>query len=276
MRNSHKLIQVSPPSCYSGGGADQPVALGQELRYTSRAAPVANGGSGLTVERYINAPLYARLAIGMSAAIVLNALYCLAYRYASGNPATLFEAFSWGTINIAPWVAAFEIGRTMASPLRLALLFLAAFLVSLGLDVAAYPALLVPFDFVKRVPGVCLALSAIAIFRWYRSREHGETTQPSETTDYQGSFDWVRSAGNYVELHRGKESVAIIRGTLAGFVRGKGDELVRIHRQYAVRPSSVERVEESYVLLSGGDRLPIGRSYRGLLTQEASFAPSSQ
>lgn len=254
----------------------QLVALIREIHYTATRLVGFSGGLGLTLKRYIGAPLSARLALGMSAAIVLNAIYCLAYRYASGNPATLFEAFSWGTINIAPWVAAFEIGRSMANSWRLALVFLAALVVSLCLDVAAYPGPLSAFDFVKRVPGACLAIIAIAIFRWARSRLGSEAEQPAEATEYHGPYDWVRSAGNYVEVHRDKESVAIIRGTLAGFVKVEGDDLVRIHRQYAVRPSSVERLEESHVLLSSGDRLPIGRSYRGYLNQQASFTPSSQ
>ncbi|MEM6909048.1 MAG: LytTR family DNA-binding domain-containing protein [Pseudomonadota bacterium] len=225
--------------------------------------------------RYFGAPLSVRLATGVSAVILLNAFYCLAYRYAKGNPATLFEAFSWGAIHLAPWVAAFDIGRTNRSWSALVAIFAAAFAISLALDIAAHPGWPTSFDVIKRLPGALLAAAAIAAFRLYRSQAPAPQPELTIPTMADRPCDWARSAGNYVELYRAEEPMQLVRSTLAQLVRDKRLELVRIHRQHAVHLGAVTRIEASHVVLTGGARLPIGSRYRANLPSTGAFVPSS-
>jgi len=83
-------------------------------------------------------------------------------------------------------------------------------------------------------------------------------------------IDWIDAAGNYVLLHVGPETHRL-RGALAILERDLDPrQFLRIHRSTIVNVARVARVEfdraSDYTLvLSNGQRLTVGRSYRSRL-----------
>lgn len=224
---------------------------------------------------YIRSNLQKRLAIGILAAVLLNAAYCLAYRYASGNPATLFEALSWGVINIAPWIAAVEIGRSATRASHLILLLLAAGTLSIGLEMAVRVELPTLFDLIRRVPGAVIAILTIGGLKLISSRRKTKTDVQNHVLKPR-ECDWVRSAGNYVEIHKNGNQQGLVRATLTSITDQSSPQLVRIHRRYAVLPKAIDRIEHNHIRLRDGTRLPVGDRYRKELSKFGIFAPSSQ
>jgi len=79
-------------------------------------------------------------------------------------------------------------------------------------------------------------------------------------------IDWVRSAGNYVELHVG-DTVHLVRETLGRVHARLGvDRFVRIHRSTLARCDAVVEFRPSgpkpVAILRDGTRLVLGRKYR--------------
>ncbi len=233
-------------------------------------------------KQYLAASLGKRILLGIAAAVVLNAIYCLAYRYASGNPATLFEAFSWGIINIAPWIAAFELGRTSRNWFVLIAIFLAATSASLLLEAALHSSLPTGFDLIRRIPAATLFAMGLGLFAFLEARNR-DIERGAFNSDMVGAecgsdcdYDWVMSAGNYIEMHRASDPPALKRSSLSQFLRDTGSRFVRVHRQYAVHPAAVRQFERKHVLLLDGTRLPIGNRYRAKVVKDNSLVPSSQ
>jgi hypothetical protein len=232
---------------------------------------------------YLGLSLRNRLFLGIGAAVVLNAIYCLIYRYASGNPATLFEAFSWGIINIAPWVAAFEIGRCLRRFSIVAVLFLVAGTASIALEAVLYIEWPTAFDFVRRIPAALLVAIALGVLAYDRTRPAmkrvdsfgaaSETLNP-DFANY--GCDWATSAGNYVEVHCIGKPLRLKRSSLAQFISSAGPRLVRVHRRFAVCPRSVSRIERTNIVLVDGTRIPLGNRYRAQVIDGDSLVPSSQ
>ncbi len=227
------------------------------------------------LQSYTRHSLKTRLSLTIGAAIVLNAVYCLTYRYASGNPATLFEAFSWGVINIAPWIAAIELGRSLESRWRIAALLIAAIMLSLALEVSVYFKAPSAFDLVRRIPGAVTSIAILAGISLFCKRISSKTNE-SDLGTHDLNCVWARSAGNYVELRASNGSTRLIRGTLSRVAEAAGSKLIRVHRQYAVSPEAIHRIERSNVLLTDGTRLPIGDRFRNRLSRQIQFVPSSQ
>ncbi|MCK0127598.1 LytTR family DNA-binding domain-containing protein [Erythrobacter sp. F6033] len=229
---------------------------------------------------YLAASLSKRIFWGVTAAVILNAMYCLVYRSASGNPATLFEAFSWGVINIAPWIAAFEIGRASRNWLFLIVIFMAATGVSLMLETALYQSWPTGFDLIRRIPAAILIAAGLGLFAFLETRQRNDegvaSTSEMVGAERQSDCDWVMSAGNYVEMHRAGEPTVLERSSLARFLEDTDFKFVRVHRQYAVHPKAVRQFERKHVVLHDGTRLPIGDRYRAKAITRNSLVPSSQ
>ncbi len=229
---------------------------------------------------YLNASLSKRIFCGVVAAVVLNAIYCLVYRSASGNPATLFEAFSWGIINIAPWIAAFEIGRVSRNWLFLIVIFAASTGLSLLLEAALYQSWPTGFDLVRRIPAAILIAAGLGVLAFLETRPRNEksaTPTPELVgTESQNDCDWVMSAGNYVEMHHAGRAAVLQRSSLAQFLKSTGFKFIRVHRRYAVHPKAVLQFERKHVLLRDGTRLPIGDRYRAKVVKGNLLVPSSQ
>lgn len=216
--------------------------------------------------RYEGSDPLLRLILVMVAAIILNAIYCLIYTYSAGHPSSLSEALSWGAINLAPWVAAVEIGRQLVRGWHIAGLICAAGCVSLVLGFVYTGQLPNNFELVRRVPGAALTLVLLGGLAFYRKRKAAITQETIPTGGGTFPCDWARAAGNYVELHSQNGSPILLRSTLAGFVSRSDDRLTRIHRSFAVAPQAVDRIERAHVRLKDGTRLPIGNAYRDRLS----------
>jgi len=84
------------------------------------------------------------------------------------------------------------------------------------------------------------------------------------------TLDWVEADGDYVRLHAGKAS-HLHRSTLGAMEKQLDPaEFVRIHRSTIVRLSRIRELQpyfhgEYVVLLQGGTRLKLSRSYRDRL-----------
>lgn len=223
-------------------------------------------------DRYEALSLTQRLTLIVAAAVLINAIYCLAYTHAAGHPSTVSEALAWGTINLAPWIAAIEIGRHHRRVVPLMLLLVGAGLVSLALEAIISGSLPTSFDLVRRVPGALVAALSLLGFAFFQKSStkpgpRGEVPPRELSTVTQCS--WVRSAGNYVEVHSAGNEALLVRSSLALCVGQRRLNLVRIHRSYAVARDRIAQVERAYVKLTDGTRLPIGDRFRdGLIPFE--------
>ena len=82
--------------------------------------------------------------------------------------------------------------------------------------------------------------------------------------------DWIGAAGNYVELHVGRD-VHLVRGTLQELEDRLPERFVRIHRSAIVNLDRVRKLEpwshgDWMVQLSDGTELRLSRRYRGRLS----------
>jgi hypothetical protein len=208
-------------------------------------------------------PLSPGRLLALAGAVTLTvALYCVAYTALAGRPDSYPQALGWAIANICPWLIALEVGKRLETWTTVALTLAAALIVSLAfgyiLGVSAEPLL---FEAVRRVPA--LGASAVAI-GLLRSRVGQKTSsQPMKLLPRQ--IDWVRAAGNYVEVRAGgttivqRASIGLVERELAthGFVR--------IHRSTLVRRDRIARIRPQDVVLHDGTHLPVGKRYRAAL-----------
>lgn len=82
---------------------------------------------------------------------------------------------------------------------------------------------------------------------------------------------WLQANGNYVDIHH-TDGAHLLRASLKHVLASLPPErFVQVHRSYAVRADLIREVrngdgERRVVVLSGGQTLPVGKSYyRGLL-----------
>jgi LytTr DNA-binding domain len=208
-------------------------------------------------------PVQAAMAVaGVSAAV---AIYCLGYSALSGRSESLAAATGWALVNVAPWLVALEVLKRPTSWPPFAMTLLAAALVSvllgailLGTDVSA-------FELWRRVPALAaVALVAFALDRLRAKREADDASAaalPVPTT----RIDWVRAAGNYVELRIGDRTI-LHRTTLNAAERALADHgFVRIHRSILVRRDRIERVRTLDVVLRDGTHLKVGKRFRSAI-----------
>ena len=111
---------------------------------------------------------------------------------------------------------------------------------------------------------VILVLSILRIDR----PEAGEAVDDASPSKIDGNaIVWGRSFRNYVELHTTHGS-QLLRSTLKGLLAEMNStELVQIHRSFFVHQDSVVKVTRRpngrcAVLLSSGEKLPVGNAYR--------------
>lgn len=85
-------------------------------------------------------------------------------------------------------------------------------------------------------------------------------------------IDWIEAEGNYVRLHTGSES-HLLRETMNGIeARLDARQFMRIHRSRIVNIDSIKELKpwfrgEYVVVLRGGEKLTLTRSYRDRLEQ---------
>jgi len=208
-----------------------------------------------------------RRPVGLSALIALTlgaaaavALYCVAYSASAGRPESLSESLLWALINICPWLPAIEAAKRAGSWFGALGALLAGAAASLLLGLAAGgtdPG----FEAIRRVPAFAAALAAVALLRSGIARPDVGTEMPLLPRQ----IDWVRAAGNYIELRASGRTV-VHRSSIGAAERDLAKHgFVRIHRSTLVRRDRIARVRPEDVVLTDGTHLKLGKRYRASL-----------
>jgi LytTr DNA-binding domain len=206
-------------------------------------------------------PLHAAIAVaGVSASV---AIYCVGYSAMSGQRETLASAFGWAVANIAPWLAAIELLKRQVDPGRMLLILGGAAVASLLLGTLLLGSELSRFEIWRRVPALLLGAGIALVLLQLRKREAAAPTGPIPVPATR--IDWVRAAGNYIELKIG-DRVILHRTTLSAAERELGERgFVRIHRSILVRRDHIARFRGEDVVLRDGTHLKVGKRYRSAL-----------
>jgi hypothetical protein len=207
-------------------------------------------------------PAQAAAAVaGVSAAV---ALYCIGYSAMSGRSETLSSALGWAVVNIAPWLVAIEALKHRRDFLGSIAILLGAAATSIGLGAILLGAELSAFEAWRRVPAL-IACAAVAILLGQMRRREAAAAANGPIPVPAARIDWVRAAGNYVELKIG-DRVILHRTTLNAAERELGGHgFVRIHRSILVRRDRIDRVRREDVVLRDGTHLKLGKRYRSAL-----------
>lgn len=206
-------------------------------------------------------PLHAALAVaGLSAAV---ALYCVGYSAMSEQRETLAAALGWAIVNIAPWLAAIEVLKRDAQPGRMLLILTGAGLSSVLLGRLLLGSELSPFELWRRVSAFLLCSAIGILLLQLRKRDAATPSGPIPVPATR--IDWVRAAGNYIELKLG-DRIILHRTTLSAAERELAQhDFVRIHRSILVRRDHIARIRSEDVVLRDGTHLKIGKRYRSVL-----------
>lgn len=114
------------------------------------------------------------------------------------------------------------------------------------------------FELLRRLPPLAAAALAIALLR---SRV-GQKPACQQIKLLPRQIDWVRAAGNYVEVRAGGRTV-VQRASIGALERDLTKHgFVRIHRSLLVRRDRIARVRAEDVVLIDGTHLKVGKRYR--------------
>jgi len=202
------------------------------------------------------------LAAGLLAAAVLVAVYCVGYSRLSGHQETLPESLGWAIVNICPWLVALEAAKRAPRWLEASAVLVAAGLVSLLLGFAlGIGGSDLEFEAWRRVPPLLAVAALVALLRSGLAAR----AESAEIPLLPRQIDWVRAAGNYVEL-RAAERTVVHRSPIGSIERELACHgFVRIHRSTLVRRDRIARVRTEDVVLHDGTHLKIGKRYRAAL-----------
>jgi len=204
------------------------------------------------------------LLIFSAAAAVLVALYCLAYTALAGRPETLQQSLAWALVNICPWLVALEAAKRADRWIGAVATLCAAAVASilLGMLIGQNDESL-RFELLRRLPAFAATLAIVALVRSHFAQRQATG---GELPLLPGQIDWVRAAGNYVEL-RAAGRTAMCRLPISIAERRLADHgFIRIHRSILVRRDRIARVRTQDVILRDGTSLRIGKRYRPILT----------
>jgi hypothetical protein len=204
------------------------------------------------------------LLILSAAAAVLVALYCLAYTALAGRPETLLQSLAWALVNICPWLIALEAAKRADrwTGAVAALLASAAASILLGSLLGQNDESL-RFELLRRVPAFAATLAIAWLIRSHLAQSGASG---GELPLLPGQIDWVRAAGNYVELRAAGRSTMCRLPIGVAEQRLAGHGFVRIHRSFLVRRDRIDRVRTQDVIMRDGTSLKIGKRYRPTLT----------
>ena len=203
------------------------------------------------------------LAAAVAAAAVLIALYCVAYTSLAGRPETLATGLAWAAANVCPWLIAIEAGKRADGWLHVIAALAAALVTSLALGyLLGVSDDSLGFEILRRIPALLAVGAIVTLMR--SSVGHRPATDRLPLLPRQ--IDWVRAAGNYVELRANgrtivhRSSIGAVEHALAGH------GFVRIHRSTLVRSDRIARVRPQDVILRDGTHLRVGNRYRAALS----------
>lgn len=202
------------------------------------------------------------LAAAVALAAVLIALYCVAYTSLAGRPETLAVGLGWAAANVCPWLVAIEAGkRADGWPNAIAALA-AALITSLALGyLFGVSNDSLGFEVVRRLPALLAVAAIVTLMR----SSVGHRRSRDDLPLLPRQIDWVRAAGNYVELRANgrtfvhRSSIGAVENALAGH------GFVRIHRSTLVRSDRIARIRPQDVVLRDGTHLRVGNRYRAAL-----------
>ena len=202
------------------------------------------------------------VVLGVSLAV---AIYCLGYSTFAGRSETFASASAWALVNVAPWLVALEVLKRQTCRRRILMTLFAAMVASVLLGALLLGAEVTRFEMWRRVPALAIvALAAFALFR-LKARSKAAEASAQMLPVPPSRIDWIRAAGNYVELKSG-DRIILHRTTLNAAERALAAEgFVRIHRSILVRRDCVERVRSEDVVLSDGTHLKIGKRFRSAI-----------
>ncbi len=213
-----------------------------------------------------------QLIAGVAAATLLVALYCLAYTALAGRPDTVAGALGWAVANVCPWLIAIEAGKRAPGFALVIGTLAAALIASLALGYAlGVSDDGLGFEAVRRAPALLGAAAAVALLRSGLGHRHGAAELPLLPRQ----IDWIRAAGNYVELRAGGRTI-VHRSPIGAVEQAlAGHGFVRIHRSTLERRNRIARVRPQDVILDDGTHLKVGNRYRASLPrpQTGPFVP---
>ena len=204
----------------------------------------------------------AQLAILASGLTLLVALYCLAYTALAGRPESVSQALGWAVANVLPWIVAIELAKRARQPWDATLILIAACAASLVLGyTTSVSADAVAFELVRRLPSLAFASALVALLR----SPIGRDRQADELPLLARQIEWVRAAGNYVELRAAGRTI-VHRAALSAVEQELADHgFIRIHRSMLVKRDLIARIRPEDVILTDGTHLRIGKRYRAAL-----------
>ncbi len=200
---------------------------------------------------------------GTAAAALLVAIYCIAYSALAGRPEGLAESFAWALANVCPWLVAIEVGKRAPNWLAVAAAIAAAMLASLLLGYALRVSDDgLAFEILRRLPALLAVAALTALLRsGVGRRRHRSPELPLLPRQ----IDWVRAAGNYIELRAAGRTI-VHRSSIGAAERDlAGHGFVRIHRSTLVRRDRIARVRPQDVVLVDGTHLKVGKRYRAAI-----------
>ena len=71
---------------------------------------------------------------------------------------------------------------------------------------------------------------------------------------------WIKSDGNYLEIHTAEAKPAVIRASMGTFMERLDANFLRCHKSYIINLTHIGRIESSHVAI-GEDRIPISKNY---------------
>lgn len=229
----------------------------------------------LTIWRLLAEPL-APLKLGLLCGLIVAgvSIYCLIYNELSGKPESLSESMLWATINVLPWLVAFEFAKRTDTVIGKSAVLAIALLASLVPAGLADPGSL-SFELTRRVPALVLLGSVLGPLHSMATKDRADLPVGAELRPLIPSqIKWVSAAGNYVELHGTGRSV-IRRSSLASIERELAAQgFVRVHRSALVRRDFIARVRKRDLILRDGTCVRTGARYRGAVC--GIFVPPSQ
>jgi DNA-binding LytR/AlgR family response regulator len=237
-----------------------------------------------------------RAALQLALAIAAFAAYCIGYTLITDGVVYPWRSITWAATTVMPWAACWPWLRravrragaegalrwpAVVAPLAIAAVASAALerasALALHIEHGAILAQLV-FRKTPVVIGFSLAtwlyVHAIAARRERQdAAEAGHVREPLRIPDSKSAvdvrpcdIDWVKAAGNYLELYTGGQC-HLVRQTLKSFAAERGtDPFVRIHRSILVHRGRIAGLEHRQgrliVRMQDGRELPVGRAFR--------------
>lgn len=257
LRAPHLLHLPRRSGAFQGAKLHRKRLRSKDLRY--------HRTSDYTVSMFsaLRRPLPLPLLIGAFAgATIVVTLYCIVYTTLSGRGETFSEALGWALANICPWLVAIEAGKRASGRVTTAGILVIALTVSLGLGyLLGSSGDALPFEAARRLPALAASGIAIAILR----STIGQKSRSQQLRLLPSQIDWIRAAGNYVEVRAAGRTV-VERASIGSLEREFATHgFVRIHRSLLVRRDCIARVRRKDVVLHDGTHLPLGKRYRASL-----------